>query len=194
MSRSGTLAAPVIRALRQQDRGVIEAVTRRSGGFRPEEVTVALDVFDAALGIGRRADPDYELAAADAEGTLAGWACWGPTPCTRGTFDLYWIVVDRPWQGKGVGSMLIAEMERRVQGRARLIVVETAGRDDYASTRAFYERRGYAPASRIADYYARGDDLVVYVKRCESQVASHQSQAATHKSPLETPDSRLGTL
>lgn len=140
-------------------------MTRGSDSFRPEEVTVALDVFDSALGIGKKADPDYDLCGAEVDGILAGWACWGPTPCTVGTFDLYWIVVDRSSQGKGVGAALMDEMERRVAGRARLIVIETAGKADYAGTRAFYERRGYRIASTVADYYDEGDDLIVYVKR-----------------------------
>lgn len=133
--------------------------------FRPEEVKVALEVFDAALGIGRGRDPDYESAGVELDGKLAGWACWGPTPCTVGTFDLYWIVVAAERQGQGVGSSLLAEVERRVTGRARLIVVETAGRDQYAGTRGFYESRGYRVETRIADYYEPGDDLVTYVKR-----------------------------
>jgi len=50
-------------------------------------------------------------------------------------------------------------------GRARLIVVETAGRADYAATRGFYESRGYRPTARIPEFYAPGDDLVVYTKQ-----------------------------
>ena len=56
------------------------------------------------------------------------------------------------------------EMEGRLAGSARLIVVETAGREDYAPTRAFYEARGYRRAAVIPDFYAPGDDQVVYVK------------------------------
>src|SRR5205823_2052880 len=37
-------------------------------------------------------------------------------------------------------------------------------RADYASTRAFYERRGYTQAARLPGYYAPGDDLVIYLK------------------------------
>lgn len=169
MSRSATIAATGIRALTIGDREAVEAMTRRSESFRPAEVAVAMDVFDSALGIGKKADPDYELAGVEIDGALAGWACWGPTPCTLGTFDLYWIVVDRSLRGKGIGSALIEEMERRVTGRARLIVIETAGKADYAGTRAFYERQGYRIASTVSDYYAEGDDLVVYVKRVRGE-------------------------
>ena len=153
-----------VRPLGAGDRDRIASLTRATGFFRPDEVKVALEVYDAAMGIGRKADPDYETAGVELEGTLVGWAAWGPTPCTLGTFDLYWIVIAAEAQGRGIGSALLDEMERRVAGRARLIVVETAGREEYAGTRGFYEKRGYRISARIADYYEPGDDLVTYVK------------------------------
>ncbi|HEV8197838.1 MAG TPA: N-acetyltransferase [Gemmatimonadales bacterium] len=160
-------AVPVPRPLLATDRARVEAMTRASPLFRPEEVLVALDVFDAATGNGRRRDPDYYTAGADADGVLVGWVCWGPTPCTIGTYDMYWIVVDPPWQGKGIGGALVREMERQLHGKARLIVVETAGRADYAPTRAFYAAHGYRVGATIADYYSDGDDLVTFVKRIQ---------------------------
>ena len=94
-----------------------------------------------------------------------GYACWGPTPGTQGTYDLYWIVVDPTWQGKGVGTQLLDAVERALLAAGgRLIVVETSSRDDYAPTRTFYERRGYAQAARLRGYYAPADDLVIYLK------------------------------
>ena len=163
MSRA--VAVLTHRPLEAGDRAPVEAMTRASPLFRPDEVSVALDVFDAATGHGRRRDPDYSTSCALADGVLVGWICWGPTPCTVGTFDLYWIVVDPGWQGRGVGSSLVAEMERQIRGKARLVVVETAGRSEYAPTRAFYAARGYQVGATIADYYGEGDDLVTYVKR-----------------------------
>jgi ribosomal protein S18 acetylase RimI-like enzyme len=149
-----------------RDRERIEAITRGVGVFHESEVPVALEVFDGAtLGAGSTAtEPDYTALGADVEGRLAGWICWGPTPCTSGTYDLYWMAVDPAVQHGGVGTALLAEMERRLAGRARLIVVETAGRAAYAATRAFYRGRGYRTTARIPDFYAPGDDLVVYTK------------------------------
>jgi hypothetical protein len=60
-------------------------------------------------------------------------------------------------------------MERRLAGVARLIVVETAGRPDYGATRRFYEARGYRPTATIPDFYAPGDDQVVFVKRVNGE-------------------------
>lgn len=127
---------------------------------------VALEVFDGAVAGARSSspDPDYTALGADVEGRLVGWICWGPTPCTAGTYDLYWMAVDPAVQHAGVGTALVAEMERQLLGRARLVVVETAGRAAYDTTRAFYQARGYHPTARIPDFYAPGDDLVVYTK------------------------------
>jgi ribosomal protein S18 acetylase RimI-like enzyme len=160
---SGTLVSPYLRHLTAADRGRLEEITRAVGLFRPEEIRVALEVFDE--GVGNGPGNTYQLLGAEVDGRLAGWICWGPTPCTVGTYDLYWMAVDPALQGSGVGTALLVEMERRLYGVARLIVVETAGRPDYAATRRFYEARGYRAAARIPDFYAPGDDQVVFAKR-----------------------------
>src|SRR4051812_8258950 len=159
---SGTLVAPPLRNLTSADRARVEEITRAVRRFREDEIPVALEVFDAAV----HSDPDdsYHVLGAELDGRLVGWICWGPTPCTLGTYDLYWMAVEPGLQGSGIGTALLEEMERRLAGRARLIVIETAGRQDYAATRAFYQARGYRPAATIPDFYSPGDDQVVFVK------------------------------
>jgi GNAT superfamily N-acetyltransferase len=163
---SGTLVSPQLRHLSAADRGRIEEITRGVGLFREDEILVALEVFDAGVTPG---GDSYILLGAEVDGRLAGWICWGPTPCTRGTYDLYWMAVDPSLHGTGIGTALVLEMERRLDGLARLIIVETAGRPDYTATHRFYESRGYRPAATIPDFYAPGDDQVVYVKEVRSE-------------------------
>lgn len=164
---SGTLVSLRLRPLTAADRGRIEEITRAVGLFREEEIPVALEVFDGAVRVAG-GDP-YTALGAECDGTLAGWICWGPTPCTLGTYDLYWMAVDPTLQGTGLGTALLSEMERRLAGVARLIIIETAGRADYASTREFYEARGYSPVATIPDFYAPGDDQVVFVKEVRGE-------------------------
>jgi D-alanine-D-alanine ligase len=159
---SGTLVSFSLRHLSAADRGRIEDITRAVGLFREDEIPVALEVFDHAAREG--GSPDYFALGAELDRRIVGWICWGPTPCTLGTYDLYWMAVDPAHQGTGIGSALIEEMERRLAGRARLIIIETTGRPDYAGTRAFYQARGYQATARIPDFYAPGDDQVVFVK------------------------------
>jgi ribosomal protein S18 acetylase RimI-like enzyme len=164
---SGTIVSAHLRSLTRADRDRIEAITRSVGLFRDDEIAIALEVFDEAVGGGAR--NTYSTLAAELDGRVAGWICWGPTPCTLGTYDLYWMAVDPELQGSGIGTALLLEMERRLDGLARLIVIETAGRSEYAGTRAFYQARGYSPVSRIPDFYAPGDDQVVFVKKVRGE-------------------------
>lgn len=182
-----TRVQPRLRDLTSADAGRVAEILRATGVFREEELGIAAEVFaDAAEAAGNlpkspgfsnsektsaapaaSADqpslPYYQLGA-DVDGRLMGWICWGSTPCTEGTWDLYWLAVDPAAQGHGVGSALVEEMENRLRGRARLIAVDTSGRPDYIPTRKFYEVRGYKAVAVVPNFYAPGDDQVIYTK------------------------------
>ena len=166
MTASGTALA--VRPLRATDRSRIAPMVEATGVFRPAEVEIALEVFDGA--VDRPGVDYYGLGAADG-GRLVGFTLFGSTPGTESTWDLYWIVVDPASHRQGIGRQLLTAAEGSVASRGgRRIVVETSSRDDYAPTRAFYERLGYDQAARIADYYAPNDDLVVYTKPLDPPV------------------------
>ncbi|MGH7672581.1 MAG: GNAT family N-acetyltransferase [Gemmatimonadales bacterium] len=150
-----------LRPVGRAHRAPLERLTRATGLFREDEVRTAVELFDESLA----GDTDYRFVGAFEGADLVGYACWGPTPGTVGTADLYWIVVDPASQGQGVGTTLLKEVERQLRADGcRLIVVETSARADYEPTRRFYERRGYTRAATIPGYYAPGDDLVIYTK------------------------------
>ena len=101
----------------------------------------------------------------DTGGTLEGYACWGPTPCTDGGYDLYWIAVHPRAQGGGYGGTLMRAVEALLRERgARLLVAETSSRASYAETRDFYRRGGYVERARVRGFYAVGDDRVIFSK------------------------------
>jgi ribosomal protein S18 acetylase RimI-like enzyme len=150
-----------LRPVGRAQRARLEALTRATGLFRETEVATAVELLDDALA----GDTDYRFIGAYEREDLVGYACWGPTPDAEQNSDLYWIVVDPAWQGHGIGTDLLREVERRVTAAGRRhVIVETSSRPDYAATRAFYERRGFTRAEVIPGYYAPGDDLVIYRK------------------------------
>ena len=150
-----------LRPVGHAHRARFEQLTRSTGLFREEEVATAVELLDDSLA----GDDDYHFVGAFADDQLVGYACWGATPGTVATSDLYWIVVDSGRQGGGIGSQLLGEVERRLTaGGRRLVVVETSSRADYTPTRGFYETRGYTRTATIPGYYAPGDDLVIYTK------------------------------
>lgn len=165
---AGGLPAPgaglEIRRTVPVDQAPILEILAGTGLFRPSEIEVARDVLTAALRGGTTGH--YQSYTAVLEGIPVGWTCFGPTPGAQGTFDLYWIAVDPATQGHGIGRAMIFHSEAQVAGRGgRLIVAETSGRASYEPTRRFYERCGYRTEACLRDYYAPGDDKVVFVKR-----------------------------
>jgi ribosomal protein S18 acetylase RimI-like enzyme len=46
----------------------------------------------------------------------------------------------------------------------RLLLVETSGSADFKRTRAFYTKCGYQAEARVRDYYALGEDMVMFRK------------------------------
>jgi ribosomal protein S18 acetylase RimI-like enzyme len=150
-----------LRPVGRAHRARLETLVRGTGLFREAEVATAVELLDEALD----GDDDYRFLGAFEGDELVGYACFGPTPDTLGTFDLYWIAVDRSRQGAGIGTQLVEAVERQLSADGcRLIVVETSSRADYGPTRGFYEARGYAKTATIPGYYAPGDDLVIYAK------------------------------
>jgi ribosomal protein S18 acetylase RimI-like enzyme len=157
-------ASTVIRGLERADRAALEALVRSVDLFSDAEKDVATEVLDAYL---EHPGKDYHaLGAFTLGGALQGYACYGPTPCTADTWDLYWIAVNGDARGRGIGTLLMEEVERRlVANRARLVLIETSSRADYTPTRAFYERRGYDVVAQVPDFYAPGDDRVIFARR-----------------------------
>ena len=165
-------------------RADLRALLERTASFTDAEVGVALELFDETFATGApcasQTDPHFApasttyrfLGAFDRDGDLAGYVCYGPTPGTDRTFDLYWIAVHPAAQGTGSGTLLLSEVERRLtDDDARMLVVETSSRSGYDATRRFYARRGYVEAARTRDFYAPADDRIMYVKRFHGRPA-----------------------
>ena len=150
-------------ALQRKHRGRVREILDATAVFRPDEVTVALELFDETTA------GDYEFVGGFEGEDLVGYACFGPTPGTDRTYDLYWIAMHPRAQGHGGGSHLLAEVEHRLRERgARLLVAETSARTAYRPTRQFYTARGYREAARMRDFYAPEDDRVIYTKSLAS--------------------------
>ena len=158
-----------IRPIEGKDREPLASLIRRVETFSPQEVEVAIELVDLAL---QPNNPDYQILVADktggpgGEGGLVGYVCYGPTPMTEGTYDLYWIASDPTVRGQGVGAALVSGMEGDLRRRhARLIRVETSATEAYGPTRGFYAAMKYTEEARIRDFYKVGDDLIMLTKR-----------------------------
>jgi ribosomal protein S18 acetylase RimI-like enzyme len=147
-----------------RDKPALMALLRGLPEFQPAEVVVAGEVIDGYL-----ADPagsGYQVLVAEADSTVGGYICYGPTPLTEGTWDVYWIAVAAGGQGKGVGGSLLASAEAKIrEAKGRLVIIETSSQPGYEKARRFYLKRGYETIARLPDFYAPGDDKLILQKR-----------------------------
>jgi ribosomal protein S18 acetylase RimI-like enzyme len=149
----------------KKDGKAIRKITVTSGFFSEGEVATVDELWDEYIRLGSKTSGYYFLIFRGEEKVL-GFACYGPHPLTESTYDLYWIVTDNRAKGQGVGKALMAEVEKEVAVLGgSLLIAETSGRELYKPTRGFYKKRGYLKEAVIKDFYAPGDDLVMYTKK-----------------------------
>ncbi|MBI1238810.1 MAG: GNAT family N-acetyltransferase [Alphaproteobacteria bacterium] len=164
-------ASPAPARARPQFRGAVgiadvEAIRRMviaTGKFSADEVAIAVELAEERIAKGRASG--YSFVLADIAGKLAGYACYGPTPGTETTFDLYWIVVDPAHQGSGLGKALLTRVEGAVRAAGgRAVYVDTSSTPAYEATRAFYRNTGFAVLATLPDFYRPGDGKVILAK------------------------------
>lgn len=154
----------MIRFMKKNDRQTVLALIDATDMFTPEEIVIAEELIDAFLD--QPDQKDYTVIVIENENNrVVGYLCYGPTPLTYGTYDLYWMAVSPQEQGRGYGKQLVHWLEEKVkEANGRLIVIETSSQPKYEPTRQFYLRLAYKEVARIADFYKPGDDRVIYVK------------------------------
>lgn len=154
---------PDIQPVSGQDKQAIMDLLRITPEFTPEEIAVAEEVIDCYL-----RDPvnsGYLVFVARWGTSITGYVCYGPTPLTRGTWDIYWMAVAPDVRGQGIGTALLGFAENRIREcGGRLAIIETSGKDSYRKTRFFYSSLGYEECCTVADFYAPGDDKIILQK------------------------------
>lgn len=151
------------RSVAPDDVHIVRQLAESTGYFRPDEVDVAVELVETCLNMGVASGYSFIFAMLEAQ--TIGYVCYGPIACTIGSYDIYWIVVDRNAQGHGIGRKLMSECERLlVAAGARRVYVETSGKPQYESTRQFYHKCGYRTDAVLQDFYDVNDDKVILVK------------------------------
>jgi ribosomal protein S18 acetylase RimI-like enzyme len=145
------------------EKTAIMRILRNTPEFRPSEVVVAEEVINSYLSHPRSSG--YHILVAEDDSLVSGYICYGETPCTVGTWDIYWIAVAREKRGQGIGRVLSEKAETAIKkAGGRLAIIETSSTPLYENTRNFYLARGYETIACIPDFYLPGDDKLILRK------------------------------
>ncbi len=100
------------------------------------------------------------------EGSRPVGLCYAvPEALTDRTWNMLALAVHPQFQRRGFGRSLVRGMEQALASRGiRLLIVDTSGSQDFTGTREFNKDLGYANEARIRNFWAEGDDKIIFTK------------------------------
>ncbi len=154
----------MIRPTRPEDTPTLLTITQGTGVFQPADV----EALQAVLHDYHHTEysNDHRAITYEDNGQIIGFAYYAPASMTDRTWYLWWIVVSKQIQAKGIGGQLLRQVEDEIRAKnGRLLLLETSSLPSYELTRRFYLKNGYDVLAILKDFYADGHDMVVFRKR-----------------------------
>lgn len=170
----------MIRPATRDDAAAAAAVTVAAGMFTEDEAGFLPGLFHDFLADARDGAHGLVVDAEDVEDAedvdrgdgsapvarrVVGVAYWRPVEAADRVVDLTMLAVHPDVQGTGRGKALVRHAEDRARAAGqRLLLVQTSGTEQYRGSRRFYAGLGYEQVATVRDYWADGDDLVLFRK------------------------------
>lgn len=155
----------MIRRLEQRDRADLIEVINGIDIFKPDEKVTAIELIDETLENKQKDEYSYNIFIYEFDNKAIGYHCVGKRYMTEGTFDLYWIVTDTSFQGKGIGKELLNHAEEFIKEKnGYLVLAETSSQPSYEATRKFYLNNDYEVLAEIKNFYKVNDNLIIFGK------------------------------
>ena len=160
----------MIRPTTPQDASAILSLAASLELFEPQQLEQLGLMFTTSTE--RTANPQPFWLVDDAselgEVGLSGVSYCEPDRMTDGSWTLQLIGIRPARQQQGLGKALIKAVEKSLRQRqARILTVETAA--SMKSNLVFYMRCGFELEGTIRDFYADGEDKVIFRKALNSQ-------------------------
>ena len=133
---------------------------RECGLFSPDEAEGFVDMLPDLI-----AEEGAHWRILRRAGRVAGACYLSRERMSEDVWNLWFIGLRPEDQGGGGGSRLLAEAEGVARSEAgRLLLIDTSSGPGFETARAFYAARGYGAEATVRDYYAPGEDKIVFRK------------------------------
>ncbi|MCF8368306.1 MAG: GNAT family N-acetyltransferase [Bacteroidales bacterium] len=154
--------------LKKTDQDFIKEILDSSGFFYDYEIEIAIELLQENLAKGAEKS-GYFFTIAEIDHIPVGYTCYGKTPGTIDSFDLYWIAVHQEYRGKGIGNRLMDLAVNDIAKRqGQNIWIETSSRELYKPTHLFYIKYGCEKIAELPDFYGPGDHKIIFRKKISS--------------------------
>jgi len=156
----------VIRPTVPADSETLIGLAAETGVFKPLEIQALREVLHDYFATNQALGHLSVTLEQDSE--ILGFAYYAPVAMTDRSWSLYWIAVKKHTQARGLGSRLLKHVEADVKAKhGRMLMIDTSSLPNYEPTRKFYLKHQYEVGSEFPDFYADGDNLVVFRKRMD---------------------------
>jgi ribosomal protein S18 acetylase RimI-like enzyme len=165
----------VVRLTAPADAEAVLDILKASGQFDQDGLAFVRERLDEHL---NSPSPAVWLTADDGE--PVGVAYCAPEAVASGTWNLLMLWTRGDKRAQGVGKQLLAHLELELLLRhARLLIVETSSLPAFAAARAFYAKRGFCREATIRNFYATGDDKLVFTMPVTPSAVASAPRATT---------------
>lgn len=150
--------------VKPEDPDRVRKILASTNFFHDYEIDVAVELVHENLTKGD--ESGYNFLFVEIDSKTVAYSCFGLTPCTESSFDLYWIVVHNDYRGLGIGKKLLALTEKAITKMGGTTVyAETSSQKKYEPTRLFYSKSHFFEEARLKNFYKKSDDKVIYTKK-----------------------------
>lgn len=154
----------LLRPATPQDTPLLTALANATGVFKPMEIEALREVLDDFHAV-EITNGHFAVVGED-NSRIVGFAYYAPAYMTEQSWYLYWIAVDSTIHNKGYGGQILRKVEEHIHSlKGRMLFIETSSLKHYEATRQFYFKKGYELTGVLKEFYADGDDMVVFRKR-----------------------------
>lgn len=139
-------------------------IAREVGVFKPQEIEVLKEILEEYI---QNLEEDYIIFLEKDGESVLGLIIFARACITEFAWDIYWLIVAKHIQGKGIGKKLVKRMEDFIlQRESRAVLrVETSTKHEFAHARNLYLKCAFSEVGKIPHFYAENDDLIIYHKQ-----------------------------
>lgn len=153
----------MIRSITPEDTAAVLDVAEASALFQPAELGLLAHMLEEHFNAEDSASDLWMIREHNEQAVGIIYAA--PERMTDGTWNIYMIAVRPEAQRHRHGSAMLRHMEQVLRDLGvRLVLVETSGSPAFDHVRSFYRNHGYEEEARIREFYAAGDDKIVFRK------------------------------
>lgn len=155
----------IIKKLETSDHASFLSLLESISIFTADEKSVVIELLETYLFNPNQKDYLFYVSKEES-GVLSSFICFGPTPMTTNTYDLYWIATHPEYRCQGLALKLIEQLKTSMREvNAKIIRIETSSQELYGDTVNFYQRHHFQKSAQIPDFYKDNDDLIIYTMR-----------------------------